>query len=116
MNDTFDFLNWSSDISESKPTLLPSNFQFEYSDKSFTVMGQKILSIVRQEKVEKVFEQIANQYSEKIETTSYLATFFAKYFQFDKWHILDILKKNKGRYPMNELEDVINMDNKNKKR
>ena len=116
LNDTFDFLNWSSDISESKPTLLPSNFQFEYSDKSFTVMGQKILSIVRQEKVEKVFEQIANQYSEKIETTSYLATFFAKYFQFDKWHILDILKKNKGRYPMNELEDVINMDNKNKKR
>jgi len=116
LNDTFDFLNWSTEKSESKPASVPSNFQFEYSDKSFYVMGQKILSIVRQDKTEKVFERIANLYSAKVENTSYLATFFAKYFHLDKWHVIDMLKKNKGRYPMNELEDVIDMDSKNKKK
>lgn len=116
LNETFDFLNWSGEISDSKPTSIAPNFQFEYFDKSTYLMGQTILSIVRQDKTEKVFERIANQYSDKIENTSYLTAFFAKYFSLDKWHILDMLKKNRGRYPMNELEDVIDIDSKNKKK
>lgn len=116
LNDTFDFLNWSGEISENKPISIAPNFQFEYFDKSTYVMGQKILSIVRQDKTEKVFERIANQYSDKVENTSYLTAFFSRYFNLDKGHILDILKKNKGRYPMNELEDVIDMDSKSKKK
>lgn len=116
LNDTFDFLNWNGEINDSKSSAIAPNFQYEYLDKSTYVMGQKILSIVRQDKTEKVFERIANQYSDKVENTSYLTTFFAKYFNLDKWHILDILKKNKGRYPMNELEDVIDMDSKTKKK
>ena len=102
-------------MSYSKPITPTSNYQYEYSDRSTNVMGQKILSIFRQDKTEKVFDRIANQYSDNVENTTYLAAFFSKYFNFDKWHILDLLKKNKSRYPMNELEDVINLDNKTKK-
>ncbi len=116
LNDTFDFLNWGGEISDRRPITLASNFQFEYSDKSTYVMGQKVLSIVRQGKTEKVFERIASQYSDRVENTSYLAAFFAKYFNLDKWHILDMLKKNKSRYPINELEDVVDMDSKTKKK
>ena len=116
LNDSFEFLNWSGDISYSKPIALASNYQYEYSDRSTNVMGQKILSIVRQDKTEKVFERIGNQYPDKVEKTTYLAAFFARYFNLDKWHILDLLKKNKGRYPMNELEDIIDLDSKNKKK
>jgi hypothetical protein len=116
LNDTFDFLNWNNETSESKLTSIPSSFQYEYSDKSFYLLGQKFLSIQRQDKTEKVFENIANQYSDKIENTNYLFAFFNKYFQLDKWHILDILKKNKSRYPMEELEDVIDLDKRSKKK
>jgi len=116
LNDAFDFLNWREEASNSTPAAIHSNFQFEYFDKSTFVMGQKILSITRQDKTEKVFDRIANQYSDKVENTSYIAAFFAKYFNLDKWHMLDMLKKNKGRYPMNELEDVIDMDSKTRKK
>ena len=116
LNDSFEFLNWGGDINNSKPTVFASNYQYEYSDRSTNIMGQKILSIVRQDKIEKVFDRIANQYPEKVENTTYLAAFLAKYFNLDKWHILDILKKNKGRYPMNELEDIIDLDSKSKKK
>lgn len=115
LNDSFEFLNWSSDISYNKPTILASTYQYEYSDRSSNIMGQAILSIVRQDKTEKVFDRIVNQYPDKIENTTYLAAFFAKYFNLDKWHILDMLKKNKSRYPMNELEDIIDLDSKTKK-
>lgn len=116
LNDSFEFLNWGGDISYSKPIALSSNYQYEYFDMSTRVMGQKILSIVRRDKTEKVFEKIMSQYPDKVESTTYLAAFFAKYFNLDKWHILDLLKKNKGRYPMNELEDIIDLDSKNKKK
>lgn len=116
LNDDFEFLNWSSETSESKQAPIPSSYQYEYLDRSFSILGQKVFSILRQDKTEKVFEKIANQYPDKIEITNYLGTFFEKYFHLDKWHILDILKKNKGRYPMEELEDVINMDKKNRKK
>jgi hypothetical protein len=116
LNDSFEFLNWSGDISNNKPITPASNFQYEYSDRSIVVMGQKILSIVRQDKTEKVFDRIVNQYPDKVENTTYLAAFFARYLSLDKWHILDILKKNKGRYPMNELEDIIDLDSKTKKK
>lgn len=79
-------------------------------------MGQMVLNIFRKDKTEKVFERIANQYSDKVENTTYLASFFAKYFNLDKWHVLDLLKKNKGRYPVSELEDVIDLDSKSKKK
>jgi hypothetical protein len=116
LNDSFDFLNWNEEMSDSKPIAISPNNQYEYLDKSTAVMGQKILNIVRQDKTEKVFERIANQYSDKVEYTSYLATFFYKHFSLSKWHILEVLKKNKGRYSMNELEDVIDLDNKTKKK
>lgn len=116
LSDSFDFLNWSEEMSDSKSLAFSPNNQYEYSDESTTIMGQKILSIVRQDKTEKGFERIANQYSDKVEKTSYLAAFFSKHFNLDKRHILEILKMNKGRYPMNELEDVIDLDNKTKKK
>ncbi len=116
LNDSFDFLNWDDEIIERKPITLSPNYQYEYSDNSTTVMGQKILSIVRQDKTDKVFERIANHYSDQVENTSYLAAFFAKHFKLDKWHILEILKKNKDCYPMNELEDVIDLDSKTRKK
>lgn len=116
LNDNFEFLNWNSETSETKESTIPSSYQYEYSDKSFSILGQKVFSIQRQDKTEKVFEKVANQYPDKIESTSYLAAFFSKYFHLDKLHILDILKKNKGRYPMEELQDVIDMDKKNRKK
>jgi hypothetical protein len=116
LNDSFDFLNWSEEMSDSKPIAISPNNQYEYLDKSTAVMGQKILSIVRQDKTEKVFERIANQYSDKVENTSYLAAFFSKHFNLDKRHIIEVLKMNKGRYPMNELENVIELDSKTKKK
>ena len=116
LTDSFDFLNWSEEMSERSPIALSPNYQYEYSDNSTTVMGQKILKVIRQDKADKVFERIANQYSDQVEITSYLAAFFAKHFKLDKCHILDILKKNKGRYSMNELEDVLNLDSKTRKK
>jgi hypothetical protein len=116
LNDSFEFLNWDSDISYNKSFTLTSNYQYEYTDRSTNIMGQSILSIFRQDKTEKVFDRIANQYPDKIENTTYLAAFFVKYFNLDKWHILDILKKHKSRYPMNELEDIIDIDSKSKKK
>lgn len=41
LNDSFDFLNWSNEISDSKPLSFASNFQYEYSDKSTSVMDKK---------------------------------------------------------------------------
>lgn len=116
LDDTFDFLNWNNKTPESKPTSILSTFRFEYLDKSFYLFGQKILNVIRQDKSDKVFDRITSQYSDKIENTSYLAAFFSKYFRLDKWQIIDLLKKNKSSYPLNELEDVIDMDNKNKKK
>lgn len=116
LNDTFEFLNWGEETSDHEQITFASNYQYDYSDKSTNVLGQKILNIVRQDKTEKIFERIANLYSDKVEKTSYLAVFFAKYCELDKWHILDMLKKNKGRYPMSELEDVVDLDSKTKKR
>jgi hypothetical protein len=114
LNDSFEFLNWSGDISYTKPIKPTSNYQYDYSDRSTNVMGQNILSIVRKDKTEKVFDRIANQYPDNIKNTTYLAAFFAKYFSLNKSHIIDLLKKNKDHYPMDELEDVINLDNQKK--
>ncbi|WP_346239237.1 SAP domain-containing protein [Niabella insulamsoli] len=116
LSDSFDFLNWDDDVNNTKSIMLTSNYQYDYSDKSTVVMGQMVLNIFRKDKTEKVFERIANQYSDKVENTTYLASFFAKYFNLDKWHVLDLLKKNKGRYPVSELEDVIDLDSKSKKK
>jgi hypothetical protein len=80
------------------------------------VLGQNVLSIIRQDKNEKVFEKIVNQYPDHVENTSYLATFFNKYFKLDKWVILEIIKKNKGRYSIDELEKIIELDSKTKKK
>jgi hypothetical protein len=113
LTDTFDFLNWTSEPSD-RPTSIGSSFLYEYSDKSFVILGQKVLSVQRLDKTEKIFERLANQYPEKIENTSYLAAFFAKYFRLEKSQIIETLKKAQGRFPMNELEDVIDMDRKNR--
>jgi|GEM_PF-3106414 hypothetical protein len=116
LNDSFEFLNWDKEQNEDKLFSVASSFQYEYSDRSYTLLGQRILNIQRQDKTEKIFEKVESQYPNTVEHSTYLAAFAEKYLHLEKSHLLDLLKKNKGRYPMDELEKVIDLDKQSKKR
>jgi len=114
LSDSFDFLNWDNNQIEYKPIVIPASIQYEYSDASFTVLGQRILSVQRLDKADKILTKIESQYLDKIEGSSYLITFIKKHIRFEKKALLEMLKQNKGGYPIDDLEKVIELDNKKK--
>jgi hypothetical protein len=116
LNDKFEFLNWGNELKSDRESFNLDSEDYEYTDKSFMLLGHNILRIVRIDKTEKLFEKIQLEYPDSIQDTSYLFTFFKKYFRIDKWYFLELLKKNKGRYPKEELERILEIDKANRKR
>ncbi|HWJ25835.1 MAG TPA: hypothetical protein VNS32_04780, partial [Flavisolibacter sp.] len=114
LNNNFDFLQWDEVIRDNRSPFNLDSEEFEYSDHSFTVLGHKILRLERIDKTERVFQKIEMEYSDSIQDSSYLFAFFKKYFKLDKWYLLEILKKNKGRIRREELEKILELDKKHR--
>lgn len=116
LNEYFSFLNWGKEEKKTDNSQVLSDYQYEYINESFVIMGQEITMVIRRDKIDRIIEFISNQYSDKININSYLSDFFIKHFQLDKKYVLDVLKQNKGLFSINELEDVIKIDRKKQKK
>lgn len=115
LNEAFDYLNWGPiEFSDLKPKIFESN-RYTYVENPFELLQHRVRVIRRIDKAEAVYSKLRQGYPEKIQSSSYLFQFLVKHLPFDREQIINELQKSGSSLPLDELERVVDLDNRSKK-
>lgn len=108
---SFEFLQWE-EVASAKPLIPKSSGNNDYFDHSYNLLRKRITYVNRRHKNERIFDKIEQLYGDKIQSQSYLSKFVERYLLLDKKYILQLLKENAGKFPIGELDKLVDLDNK----
>jgi len=111
---SFSYLQW-----EGRPAIRPpinvNNSEIEYTLRQFPVLNYNVTTIVRLGKIDRLLEELKSIYPDGIAPSSYVMNFLLKYGVIDSSYLIEQIRRNPNRFPLDEFQDTLALDKKHKK-